>query len=132
MISDPGLLANTAEQAPRGVFAEVSPPGPLWEHQLRAVSAFAADDAAGKRSTYLVIPPGGGKTMIGLECARQAGRPTLVLCPNTATSSSDAPSTARMPTPGCEPGRREHDGIASSRRKRREKTPSLTKDRSNQ
>ena len=46
--------------------------------------AFNADQATGDRSTYLVVPPGGGKTMIGLECARQAGRPTLVLCPNTA------------------------------------------------
>jgi superfamily II DNA or RNA helicase len=48
------------------------------------VRAFNADQATGDRSTYLVVPPGGGKTMIGLECARQAGRPTLVLCPNTA------------------------------------------------
>ena len=34
--------------------------------------------------TYLVIPPGGGKTLVGLEAARQLARPTLVLCPNTA------------------------------------------------
>jgi superfamily II DNA or RNA helicase len=67
-----------------GVFAGASPARSLWPHQERAVRAFAADQAAGDRSTYLVVPPGGGKTMIGLECARQAGRPTLVLCPNTA------------------------------------------------
>ena len=35
-------------------------------------------------ATYLVIPPGGGKTLIGLEAARRLARPTLVLCPNTA------------------------------------------------
>ena len=34
--------------------------------------------------TYLVIPPGGGKTLVGLEAARQLARPMLVLCPNTA------------------------------------------------
>jgi superfamily II DNA or RNA helicase len=67
-----------------GVFAGVSPARSLWLHQERAVRAFNADQATGDRSTYLVVPPGGGKTMIGLECARQAGRPTLVLCPNTA------------------------------------------------
>lgn len=33
---------------------------------------------------YLVVPPGGGKTLIGLEAARRLGRPTVVLCPNTA------------------------------------------------
>src|ERR1700690_663134 len=67
-----------------GLFAGLSPARPLWPHQERALRAFAADQAAGDRSTYLVVPPGGGKTMIGLECARQAGRPALVLCPNTA------------------------------------------------
>jgi superfamily II DNA or RNA helicase len=67
-----------------GVFAGVSPARSLWPHQERALRAFAADQVAGDRSTYLVVPPGGGKTMIGLECARQASRPTLVLCPNTA------------------------------------------------
>jgi superfamily II DNA or RNA helicase len=78
-------LANTgpAESA-AGVFAGVSPAPSLWPHQERALRAFDADQAAGDRSTYLVVPPGGGKTMIGLECARRAGRPTLVLCPNTA------------------------------------------------
>jgi superfamily II DNA or RNA helicase len=67
-----------------GAFAGVSPGRSLWPHQERALRAFDADQAAGDRSTYLVVPPGGGKTMIGLECARQAGRTTLVLCPNTA------------------------------------------------
>jgi superfamily II DNA or RNA helicase len=67
-----------------GLFAGISPAPSLWPHQERALRAFGADQEAGNRSTYLVVPPGGGKTLIGLECARQAGRPTLVLCPNTA------------------------------------------------
>src|ERR1700728_2763761 len=74
------VLARTGA----GVFAGISPARSLWPHQERALRAFGADQAAGDRSTYLVVPPGGGKTLIGLECARQAGRPTLVLCPNTA------------------------------------------------
>jgi superfamily II DNA or RNA helicase len=74
------VAADTAA----GVFAGVSPARSLWPHQERALRAFDADQAAGDRSTYLVVPPGGGKTMIGLECARRAGRPALVLCPNTA------------------------------------------------
>ena len=69
--------------------------------------------ARGDRATYLVVPPGGGKTLIGLEAARRLGRPTVVLCPNTAIQAQwmaqwqasfgpDAvPATARreLPTP---------------------------------
>jgi hypothetical protein len=77
-------LASGPGSAAAGVFAGVGAAPSLWPHQERALRAFSADEAAGDRSTYLVVPPGGGKTMIGLECARQAGRPTLVLCPNTA------------------------------------------------
>ncbi len=57
---------------------------PLWPHQVRALGALERDVARGDRATYLVVPPGGGKTLIGLEAARRLGRPTVVLCPNTA------------------------------------------------
>ncbi|HEY7879446.1 MAG TPA: DEAD/DEAH box helicase family protein [Streptosporangiaceae bacterium] len=57
---------------------------PLWPHQVRALGALDRDVARGDRATYLVVPPGGGKTLIGLEAARRLGRPTVVLCPNTA------------------------------------------------
>ena len=77
-------FATAAGAFAAGAFAGVSPARSLWPHQERALRAFDADQMAGDRSTYLVVPPGGGKTMIGLECARQADRPTLVLCPNTA------------------------------------------------
>ena len=56
----------------------------LWPHQQRALAAFDQARVAGTKSTYLVIPPGGGKTLVGLEAARRLARPTLVLCPNTA------------------------------------------------
>lgn len=60
---------------------------PLWPHQRRALAAFERDRAQGDAATYLVVPPGGGKTLIGLEVARRLGRPTVVLCPNTAIQS---------------------------------------------
>ena len=57
---------------------------PLWPHQVRALAALDRDMARGDRATYLVVPPGGGKTLIGLEAARRLGRRAVVLCPNTA------------------------------------------------
>jgi superfamily II DNA or RNA helicase len=80
----PETDTDTGTGTDTGLFAGISPPASLWPHQDRALAAFDADRAASRRSTYLVVPPGGGKTLIGLECARRAGRPTLVLCPNTA------------------------------------------------
>ena len=65
-------------------FAGLRPGRELWPHQARALAALDADVAAGAAATYLVIPPGGGKTLIGLEAVRRLGRPALVLCPNTA------------------------------------------------
>src|SRR5215831_1027775 len=83
-----------------GALAQARLTVPLWPHQVRALAAFGTDQEstarggtaqagaippcppAKSRSTYLVIPPGGGKTLIGLEAARRAGRRTLVLCPN--------------------------------------------------
>ena len=49
-----------------------------------ALQAF--DDALARddRRAYLVLPPGAGKTRVGLEAAAQTGRRTLVLTPNTA------------------------------------------------
>jgi superfamily II DNA or RNA helicase len=57
---------------------------PLWPHQDRALAAFELDRRRHKSASYIVVPPGGGKTLIGLEAARRLGRPTVVLCPNTA------------------------------------------------
>ena len=67
-----------------GVFDGIGLTRPLWPHQVRALGALDRDVARGDRATYLVVPPGGGKTLIGLEAARRLGRPTVVLCPNTA------------------------------------------------
>src|SRR5215475_3289215 len=62
------------------IFGDARLTRPLWPHQERALAKVdSAHDAA-----YLVVPPGGGKTLVGLEAARRIGRRTLVLCPNTA------------------------------------------------
>src|SRR6266566_10100341 len=66
------------------VFGAVALAWRLWPHQQRALAAFELDRQQGDAATYLVVPPGGGKTLIGLEDARRLGRPTVVLCPNTA------------------------------------------------
>jgi superfamily II DNA or RNA helicase len=64
------------------VFGGVSLTRTLWPHQVRALTVL--DQVHRDKATYIVVPPGGGKTLIGLEAARRLGRPTVVLCPNTA------------------------------------------------
>src|SRR5260370_14319190 len=49
-----------------------------------ALDAFEKARASGRRRAYLVLPPGAGKTLIGLEIARRLGNRCLVLGPNTA------------------------------------------------
>ena len=62
-------------------------PRPLRRYQQQAVEAFRQAREAGREQAYLVLPPGAGKTALGLEIARQLGRRTLVLCPNTAVQA---------------------------------------------
>jgi superfamily II DNA or RNA helicase len=56
---------------------------PFRKYQQQALDAFDRDRTDDTRS-YLVMPPGSGKTVVGLEAARRIGRRTLVLVPNTA------------------------------------------------
>ncbi|MDT5126368.1 MAG: hypothetical protein QOH54_2012 [Mycobacterium sp.] len=56
-------------------------------YQEQALDSFDVDVRAGDNRSYLVLPPGAGKTMIGLEAARRLGRRTLVLVPNTAVQA---------------------------------------------
>ncbi|MCU1693251.1 MAG: hypothetical protein JWM64_2342 [Frankiales bacterium] len=53
-------------------------------YQRTALDAYDAARRAGRRRSCLVLPPGAGKTLVGLEIARREGRRTLVLAPNTA------------------------------------------------
>ena len=56
-------------------------------YQERALAAFERQRAAGDRRFYLTMPPGSGKTAMGLEIARRFGRPTMVLGPNAAVQA---------------------------------------------
>lgn len=75
-----------------------SPLPPLWPHQRRALDAFEKARSTGT-SAYIVVPPGGGKTLIGVEAARRLGRPALILCPNTAIQSQWETAIRDLPTP---------------------------------
>src|SRR5512144_1744862 len=59
-------------------------PYPFRVHQKQALTAIERADAAGSRRAWVVLPPGAGKTLVGLETARRRGRTTVVLGPNTA------------------------------------------------
>ncbi|MCW2614223.1 MAG: hypothetical protein JWN08_1217, partial [Frankiales bacterium] len=59
-------------------------PQPFRRYQAQALDAVDRLRAAGEQRAYVVMPPGAGKTVVGLEAARRIGRRTLVLAPNTA------------------------------------------------
>ena len=61
--------------------------GTWRKYQGLALDAFDRNLAAGDDHSYLVMPPGAGKTMVGLEAARRLGRRVLVLVPNTAVQA---------------------------------------------
>ncbi len=52
--------------------------------QSEALDAIDARWAAGSNRAWVVLPPGLGKTLTGLEAARRLGRPVVVFVPNTA------------------------------------------------
>src|SRR3954468_23409909 len=65
-----------------------APPYPpthsLRVHQARALEAIERAEASGSRRAWVVLPPGAGKTLVGLETARRRHRTSVVLGPNTA------------------------------------------------
>ncbi len=69
-------------------YAEVRAPYPFRRHQGLALEALAEVREERERA-WVVLPPGAGKTLVGLETirregVRRAGSRALVLCPNTA------------------------------------------------
>ncbi len=60
---------------------------PFRRYQGLALAACERGLAAGQQRFYLVLPPGAGKTALGLEVAHRLGRRALVLCPNTAVQA---------------------------------------------
>ena len=81
-----GAFPDRAEQVADRLAAMVFP-RPFRPYQERALGAFERQRPAGDRRFYLTMPPGSGKTLMGLEIARRLGRPTLVLGPNTAVQA---------------------------------------------
>ena len=67
--------------------AEMSFSRPFRRYQALALAAFEQQRSAGGKRAYLVLPPGAGKTVLGLEAARRLGHRALCLCPNTAVQS---------------------------------------------
>lgn len=79
-----GAATARATAGPVAGFAQTAFPGSFRPYQELALEAFERARAAGDRRHYLTLPPGAGKTLIGLEIVRRLGRPTVVLAPNTA------------------------------------------------
>ena len=61
------------------VFDGVRPPNELRDYQRRVI-----DDIQGRDNAWVVLPPGAGKTLTGMEAARRRGAPIAVFAPNTA------------------------------------------------
>ncbi len=57
---------------------------PLRRQQVEALAALEAAWAQGRHAAWVVLPPGGGKTRLGLEAVRSLRRRAVVLGPNTA------------------------------------------------
>jgi superfamily II DNA or RNA helicase len=70
------------DSAPRAAFRH-----PFRRYQGLALDAFEAGRQQKRERCYVVMPPGSGKTAVGLEIARRLGRPTVVFGPNTAIQS---------------------------------------------
>ncbi len=60
-------------------------------YQDLVLDAFEDDRRNGRRSTYVVAPPGSGKTLLGMEMVRRLGTRALVL----ASSATRGPGLAR-------------------------------------
>ncbi len=65
-------------------WAGVRFPRPFRRHQQLALDAIAAAVAGGATRSWVVLPPGAGKTLVGLEAARRMERPIVAFGPNTA------------------------------------------------
>lgn len=60
------------------------PPYRLRTHQQQALDALDTAIAEDRRRAWVVLPPGAGKTLVGLETVRRRGHKAVVLGPNTA------------------------------------------------
>ena len=60
---------------------------PFRRYQALALDAYDNRAPDHQHRCYLVLPPGAGKTAVGLEIIRRAGNPAVVFCPNTAVQN---------------------------------------------
>ena len=82
--------------SPSIAYAATGWPGVLRRQQVEALAALDAAWAEGSRHAWVVLPPGAGKTLVGLEAARRLGRTTIVLGPNTAIQGQWATAWAQF------------------------------------
>ncbi|WP_209311101.1 DEAD/DEAH box helicase family protein, partial [Streptomyces spiramenti] len=78
------MTAEPADAEVAATWVGPRPPHPLRRHQREALAGLERVLADGHRRAWVVLPPGLGKTLTGLEAARRLGRPVVVLGPNTA------------------------------------------------
>nr|WP_272905357.1 DEAD/DEAH box helicase family protein [Sediminivirga luteola] len=56
----------------------------MRRHQREALRAWRRAHDSGARRSWIVLPPGAGKTRVGVEAVRASGRKGVVFSPNTA------------------------------------------------
>ena len=106
-------MTTTHDELP-GRFADMEYRHRLRHYQLLALDAFEKARADGRERAYLVLPPGAGKTVVGLEAARRLGRQTLVLGPNSAIQAQWIAQWADFePTDPSPSYPRSHSGVAA-------------------
>ncbi|GAB3929000.1 hypothetical protein GCM10011575_25740 [Microlunatus endophyticus] len=67
----------------------------LRKHQRLAMEALDRAWSEGRRRAWVVLPPGAGKTLLGVETAHLLGLPTVVLSPNTAIQNQWVDASAQ-------------------------------------
>ncbi len=68
-------------------FASTTFRWPMRHYQKLALDGYERGRVTDSSRSYIVMPPGAGKTAVGLEIARRRGCRTLVLAPNTAVQA---------------------------------------------
>jgi superfamily II DNA or RNA helicase len=89
-------------------------PYALRRHQRESLDAVDRVRAAGGKRAWVVLPPGAGKTLVGLETARRRGHRTVVLSPNTAIQAQWLRGWDELLPDGSHPARSGSDRDLSS------------------
>ncbi|HEV2342635.1 MAG TPA: DEAD/DEAH box helicase family protein, partial [Actinocrinis sp.] len=79
-----GGVADVEEFVGAAGIADEAWPGTFREYQLDALARLDECRQTGRRRAWLVLPPGAGKTLVGLEAARRRGGRVVVFVPTTA------------------------------------------------